>query len=241
MKKFLFLISLVVALGFSGQALAASVTVDGVTWDPEYTLDFSAFASVLHQDIDSLTGEVSGYGAIFSMNGDASFVAAGAELTFQFGGYSQASAVTPTIGIDATIGYTGGWVKLYVDSSAEVNLADPLTLNDGNTKDGDLWLSLTGHSVAGYSLVGTVAGSGLGGIGQLDVDLSATAAGAYFDTNRMLNGADLAFSTTFTDVVDALNANGVGTFKGSTVPEPATMLLFGIGLLGLAGMGRRKA
>jgi len=192
---------------------------------------------------------VSGYGFISTMNGtDQNAFIPGGELTFTFGGFTPTeSGVLPQVG-GAAIAYTGGWVNLYVDDSPEItNPSNPTTLTFANTSDGDLWLALVGHpdstTADGITLIGTVLGSSaLSGVGQLDV--IGGLAMLYFDTNQMEDGADFNFTNSFSQfnpTGNLLNANGTGNYFGdSVVPEPATLMLFGIGLLGLAGITRKK-
>lgn len=238
-----FLVSLALVLFLSGPASA--ITVGGVTWDPDSILDFSSFSIAIHQDIDEVTGIVSGYGSITTMNGtDASIFVSGGELTFTYGGFVPADTGALPGSVGSAITYTDGWVNIYVDDEIEItNPSNPTTLTLANTSNGDLWLSMVGHEYLGATLTGSVVLGGLSGLGQLDV--TGGLAMENFDTDSVTDGADLTFSNSFTMFLTGslLNANGTGNYFGdsiSTVPEPAAVLLFGIGLIGIAGMGRKK-
>ncbi len=257
MKKFLCLISLILILGFAGQASALNI-IGGVTWDPNSDKDFLSTSADIHQDIDgdinsATFGQVSGWGFVTEMNGLTDFVAPGAQLEIVFEGYEQAYGdLLPSI-TGSTSYYTGGLVNIYYDgSSTGSDEAEATDMGD------NLWLSLAAHgsdivandgtSLQGITLVGVFSTlfQSLQGVGNLDV-VGGVAAN-YFNTNTIETPdgsfADLNFVTAFGLAGGGgsiLNADGVGTFTGDSVPEPATMLLFGIGLLGLAGMGRRKA
>lgn len=128
--------------------------------------------------------------------------------------------------------------------------------------EGTLVLELTGHvrylDYSGteaddgdtYQLVGTgnLTTGDVGGVLYLDVTDGIWA--DLFDTNTwdmsLLGGygyADFRLTTTMWPNIGSSdwNLEGVGTAQGFMVPEPGTMILLGLGLLGLAGFGRRKA
>jgi hypothetical protein len=226
-------------------AYAAPTTVGGVTWDPDSPLDFSSFSIAIRQTIDPVTGVVSGFGFISTMNGtsQATFCP-GCELTFSFGGFTPISSNPIPSTSNSTVLYTGGFVNVYVDSTPEItNPSDPTTLSAGNTSDGNLWLSLVGHPVApsGVTFTGTVTAVGLAGIGDLDV--TGGLAQANFDTNTRPDGADFSFSNSFTLFLPTLlNAAGTGNFFSNSIaiPEPASLALAGVALLG-AGLARRRS
>jgi hypothetical protein len=266
MKNWLKIISTICTVsalaGTSG--IASAVTVGGVTWDTGSPLDFSGVSAVIHQDIDSLTGEVTGYGRVTTLNGagNTSFCS-GCELTFNFGGFipSAAGALLPSGG--TAIGYTGGFLDLFVDFTPEV---DPLDLAPGGYLDhtnmtaantgseggaNATWLSLAGHGgVGGISFVGTVssvfAASNLTGAGLFDV--VGGLAALNIDTNTLDDGngglADLVFSSSFSipSGVGFLSSDGTANFSGKStaVPEPAMLGLFGLGLLGLSTLSRKR-
>lgn len=245
----------------AGAALSAAVvmpaladpvyTVGGVTWDAGSVLDFSSFSIGLRQFIDPTTGVVSGWGFITTINGAGqSTFCPGCEVTFQFSGFTPVSAgATPTTP-GQVIGYAGGAITVFVDSTPDVPgfALNPLDMTAANTGDGDEWLKLVGHNFLGTSLAGTVQGAGglitgLAGLGQLDV--VGGLAAAYFNTNTKTDGADFTFSNSLTSLLPVNNpfdAVGTGNFNSKTlvVPEPATLTLVGLALLG-AGLTRRKA
>lgn len=231
------------ALAFSG-AQASIINIGGVMWDPDSPSDFNGTSAATVQNINPGTGELSGYGVVTFLNSTAqNTFCPGCELTIQYSGFTPISAgALPGIGGGGqTIQYTGGLFSIYVDHTAETN--GGLNMTQANTGDGVLWLSLVAHSIGGGpTLTGTnFYPSFLAGGGLLDV-VGGLAAGN-LNTNTRIDGADLSFSSTFTNFPNnnPLNATGTATFNGNSIPEPASLALLGLGLLGVSALRRRKA
>lgn len=231
---------------------ANAIVVGGISWDPDSPLDFSSTTATIQQSIDSITGEVSGFGVITTINGTGidTFLAGATELTFSFGGFlPTGGALTPSPADPAgsQIFYSDGYVKVFADDDG-ANLANPnnpLALTAANTTDGILWLDLIGHEINGSSLTGinnfqATLGQ-LAGVGQLDV--IGGLAQANFDTNTKVDGSDFTFTNSFTSFPNnsVLFATGAGTFQSNSVPEPTPLALMALGLLGLSSIRRKKA
>jgi hypothetical protein len=247
-KKALIGVTLAAAMA-APSAYASPINVGGVIWDPAALVDFSAFGGQIRQKIVA-GGEVTGFGLIDKINNTGmNTFCPGCELTFQFGGFMPvvANALPTTAG--QTISYTGGWVNVYVHAPTGMDYNDPLSMTLGNTgqNGGQLWLSLVGHAnPGGITFVGKVQDDGMGNItglqgnGQLSV--TGGLAQGNFDTDSKSFGSDFSFQAGFTTFLpdnNLLDAIGNGTFDGESIPEPGSMTLLGLGLLG-AGLARRR-
>lgn len=246
---------------FAGAAIASPASafnINGITLDAG--VQSLVIGNVFENRVLNLGDTISGYGRVSSIenNNNSAITWAsgqnGVELTYAFSGF-KLQAFIPGVG-NGTFLFSGGTANFYTDAAQNFASNNSATATDGN-----LWLSLAAGGVTTcgalgvacvdgpntiITLNGTANSTTLGGItagsGASLFAVTGGPAQGNFDTNTF-SGFDIDAGFTFsTALAGASGQDFGGSLRAGAlaIPEPATLGMLGMGLIGLGALTRRR-
>lgn len=247
--------------------MAQAITISGITFEPGATLVIGTIYEGRVDGTDPYAEAVTAAGQELGGVGivDAVKNAAGVtiwangdnntELTFQFGGFISEAPVN--FGGPIGLNFSGGFANFFAGTAADRDfVTSPIATMLASASNGTDWLNLVGGStgvncaLAGvdctlqsFILDGTLQAIGSGvGNGFLNVTAGAGAANTFFDTNSAGGGNDFSLGSSFNSTLatGAMFASGSMDLRATAIPEPSTLALLGLGLLGFGMNVRRR-
>ncbi len=242
-----------VALIISISVQASNINVGGVVWDPDAVTPVndwfgsSDFYITTPLDFSNPAIQVTtGIGRINQVNGNDYFCdAASCNLTYSYS-YTYDPSLTVIYGPYTQLNFIAGSVDFYV-----INDGDFIPYNTASVTSGNLWLSTVGFDLSTtpggpatttvLESLGTANGSFLFEAWLNVVDNGGLATGNFIDLKTKEVGDSGMFANMkMAGSVDVINASGSVNLHADSIPEPSSIALIALGLLGFIGIRRSK-